>query len=208
MAALAKNAFPAETIVIRPEVFIKILLHIHRFWNADQAYQDQKRVAGFVLGRVDGNELLITDAEPVCHDEGGSLPEVFEEVFFQHAQDYNQSNAQAELPDRVRGFYSSHFEQGLKFTAADIRNLIPFLNDDPACFGLIVDVHHIDKIDCFKCFTLDPGVGGFFSAMSEYKEIPWRMETFKDMDKLLSIFKNLIRNVTSHGPLITEIDEY
>ncbi|MHA1733631.1 MAG: hypothetical protein ACTSU5_16910 [Promethearchaeota archaeon] len=201
---------PAEPekrmIVLYPEAFIKILLHAYRFLKRDGARLSGERVYGFLLGREEDGETHVLDVEPVTH--GGKSILVFDDVIHGHASDINRSNSEAGLYDRVKGFYATHTSFGLKFTASEIKNLIPFQNADPNCVGMVVDVDKLDDIDCFRFYSLEKGQGGFYSAMSEYHEVPWRMETFGDVHKILQIFRPLISNITSGKPLITEIDEY
>ncbi|GAB4318154.1 MAG: hypothetical protein Kow0069_21200 [Promethearchaeota archaeon] len=196
---------PPRVVVVYPEAFLKVLLHAYRF----EAHVTEKRsrVFGLLLGREDGHETLVVDAEPVGHESGDSNAD-FGEILLQHAKDINRSNAEASLTDRVKGYYVTHHQLGLKLSAAEIKALIPLQEGDPKCVAVVIDSTRLDQTRCFSAFSLQLGAGGFYSAMSDYDELQWRMEEFDNTDRLLAFFHQVVVNVSRRKPLVTEIDEY
>ncbi len=185
--------------------YMKIMSHVLRFWGKALPPKDRQACYGLLIGRYEGDNILIRDVEPLMHNAADDL--LFEEPFMQMYSDINGVKAQVESQDRVIGWYRTVLAGGLKFTARDIRNQVKFQSLDPNASGLLFDPAALEGSLGFSIFRLQGT--RFFSAMSEYGKVPWEVKDFEDgdIDSLVRFFRDVTKAFKAGKHFIEEFQE-
>jgi len=194
---------PKETVQLKPNVFMTILLHTHRFWRLNSPKSEY--AFGLLVGRNEGTTRIITEAIPLMHSPKSDV--VFDEDFYKHWDDVNALKEDCDSLDRCIGWYKV-IERDMKFKAADIRNQVKIQTLDKRNIALLIDpTKYIQEGEYgFSIFHL---LGDrMFHEMCDFAKIPWEItELGSETDKVVQFVMEMIKKYHSDKPFVEEIDE-
>ncbi len=200
---------PSEkSIIIKPDAYYKMLLHVLRFGNKARDRRQFKEVMGILIGHIEGEpdkkgimDVIIEDAVPISH--GGAIEVAFapEDYVTFSTVDENY----AEKGWFSCGWYHSHPGLDIFFSSTDIRNQLGWQTPFPSAIGIVFDHTFLEKPGDlgFRTFRLDnPNKG----QMSGYHELKANVESPDSIEYYLKLIE-LINSVHSKEPPILEINE-
>ncbi|MFW9973422.1 MAG: Mov34/MPN/PAD-1 family protein, partial [Candidatus Odinarchaeota archaeon] len=197
-----------KRVIIRPDAYYKMLLHVLRFGNKARDRKQFKEVMGILIGRIEGEpdkkgirDVIIEDAVPISH--GGAI-----EVAFAPEDYVTFSMVDASYAEKgwfSCGWYHSHPSLDIFFSSTDIRNQLGWQTPNPSAIGIVFDHTYLEKPGDlgFRTFRLDnPNKG----QMSGYHEVNTSVETPDNLGYYLKLIE-LITVIHSKEPPILEINE-
>ncbi|MFX0007076.1 MAG: Mov34/MPN/PAD-1 family protein [Candidatus Hermodarchaeota archaeon] len=200
---------PSEkSIIIKPDAYYKMLLHVLRFGNKARDRRQFKEVMGILIGHIDGEpdkkgimDVIIEDAVPISH--GGAI-----EVAFAPEDYITFSTVDEKYAEKgwfSCGWYHSHPGLDIFFSSTDIRNQLGWQTPFPSAIGIVFDHTFLEKPGelGFRTFRLDnPNKG----QMSGYHEVKATVEPPDSIEYYLRLIE-LINSVHSKELPILEINE-
>lgn len=194
-----------ELVSINPDVFIKIILHTFRYWPVNGNGGEKAMVFGLLLGRIEGNTRVIKKIEPITHQKESEFE--MDEEFLKNIEDINRREFEMGALSEVVGWYRSS-DQGIKFSAKDIKNHLNFQSKNSKYIALIFDPHIFLKQEGHYGFSIFRLKGeSYYNIMSDYYKIAWEIGTIESSEQILMDFRRYIKNYYENKPLITEINE-
>ncbi len=200
---------PSEkSIIIKPDAYYKMLLHVLRFGNKARDRRQFKEVMGILIGHIEGEpdkkgilDIIIEDVVPISH--GGAIEVAFapEDYITFSTVDENY----AEKGWFSCGWYHSHPGLDIFFSSTDIRNQLGWQTPFPSAIGIVFDHTFLEKPGDlgFRTFRLDnPNKG----QMSGYHEVKAIVDSPDSIEYYLKLIE-LINSVHSKEPPILEINE-
>jgi len=197
-----------KTVIIKPEAYYKMLLHVLRFGNKARDRRQFREVMGILIGHLEGEpdkkgirDVIIEDAVPISH--GSSI-----EVAFQ-PEDYVTFSmvdvAYAENNWFSCGWFHSHPGLDIFFSSTDIRNQLGWQTPNPSAIGIVFDHTHLETPGDlgFRTFRLDNPAKG---QMSGYNEVESTVEPPDSIEYYIKLME-LINCVHSQESPILEINE-
>lgn len=196
------------SVIIKPDAYYKMLVHILRFGNKARDSRQFKEVMGILIGRLEGEpdkkgirDVIIEDAVPISH--GGAI-----EVAFAPEDYVTFSMVDAAYSEKnwfSCGWYHSHPGLDIFFSSTDIRNQLGWQTPNPSAIGIVFDHTHLEKPGNlgFRTFRLDNPAKG---QMSGYHEINTTVEPPDSIEYYIKLIE-LINCVHSKEPPILEINE-
>ncbi|MFX0143039.1 MAG: hypothetical protein ACFE9C_03095 [Candidatus Hodarchaeota archaeon] len=197
-----------KSIIIKPNAYYKMLLHVLRFGNKARDRRQYREVMGILIGRLEGEpdkkgirDVIIEDTVPISH--GGAI-----EVAFAPEDYVTFSMVDANYAEKnwfSCGWYHSHPGLDIFFSSTDIRNQLGWQTPNPSAIGIVFDHVYLEKAGDlgFRTFRLDnPNKG----QMSGYHEVETKVESPDSIDYYLKLME-LINSVHSKEPPILEINE-
>ncbi|MBN1803593.1 MAG: Mov34/MPN/PAD-1 family protein [Candidatus Lokiarchaeota archaeon] len=207
-------------VIIKPEAYYKMLVHVLRFGSKTREKSQYKEVMGMLMGYLEGEgeikDVIIEDAVPVSH--GGSI-----EVQFA-PQDYITFAAIdekfAEKNWFTVGWYHSHPNLKVFFSGTDIKNQMGWQTPNPSAIGIVFDHYYLEtdpefrrkyglkplnegEIDYgFRTFRLDDPS----KPSTNYHEVKSIVEFPDNIHYYLKI-KKLIECIHANEPPILELNE-
>lgn len=192
-----------ELVQISGSAFLKLILHVFRFWS-NKSKGEKKIVFGLLLGSIEENTRKIGKTVPLLHRDNKDLE--MDDKFMKQVKSIDRAEMENNSPYEIIGWYRSSTD-GVKFSARDIKNQIKFQEFNPKFISLIIDPQ----------IYLTPGEFGFsvfrlkgdkyYTFMSDYYKIPWEIESVEDPQSILQDFRNYIKSYFMNKPLITEFTE-
>ncbi|MFX1554115.1 MAG: hypothetical protein ACFFBV_09325 [Promethearchaeota archaeon] len=197
-----------KTVIIKPEAYYKMLLHVLRFGNKVRDRKQFREVMGILIGHLEGEpdkkgirDVIIEDAVPISH--GSSI-----EVAFQ-PEDYVTFSmvdaAYAENNWFSCGWFHSHPGLDIFFSSTDVRNQLGWQTPNPSAIGIVFDHTHLETPGDlgFRTFRLDNPAKG---QMSGYHEVETTVEPPDKIEYYIKLME-LINCVHSQESPILEINE-
>ncbi len=192
-----------ELITIRSKAFLQLLLHVFRFWN-EKVPSENKTVYGLLLGSIEGDHRVIKKIVSMFHTDNKNYE--MDAKFIKQVGEVNGKEIENNSTDEVIGWYRSSNE-GIKFTARDIKNQIKFQEFNPRFVSLIIDpkIYLTPNEFGFSVFRLKGEK--YYNIMSDFCKIPWEITPIEDPQEIIGEFQKYIRNFFLNKPLVNEINE-
>jgi len=197
-----------KVVIIKPNAFYKMLIHVLRFGNKVIDRSQYREVMGILIGRLDGEpdkkgirDVIVEDAVPISH--GGSI-----EVDFAPEDYVTFSMVDNEYIDKGLfscGWFHSHPGLDIFFSSTDVKNQLGWQTDfNPSGIGIVFDHTYLEKPGDlgFRTFRLNnpskPSDG--------YYEVKTVVEPPDDKKYYLKLM-DLIGSIHTKEPPILEINE-
>jgi len=197
---MAKNE---ELVRISSSAFLNLLLHVFRFWSIKDV--NKREVAcGLLIGIIEGDTRYVKKISPLLHQPKKDIK--MDEEFMRMVGRKNKEELDNNSMNEVIGWYRSS-QEGIKFTARDIKNHIQFQEHNSRFIGLVLDPQgylHPEESG-FSIFRLEGEK--YYNMMTDFYRIPWEIEEIEDAHEIISAFKTYIKNYFLNEPLIKEINE-
>jgi hypothetical protein len=192
-----------DLISISSVAYLNLLLHIFRFWSIKPT-GDKQIAYGLLIGNIEKNTRYVRKIAPILHRENRNLE--MDDKFMKQVGTINRRELENNSTNEVIGWYRSS-NDGIKFTARDIKNHIKFQEFNPSFVGLILDPKiYLDPNEFgFSIFRLEGEK--YYNMMSDYFKIPFEIEPIEDAYEIILSFKTYIRNYFLNKPLINELNE-
>ena len=197
-----------KVVIIKPEAYYKMLLHVLRFGNKVRDRRQYRECMGIIIGSLEGEpdkkgirNVIIEDAVPISH--GGAI-----EVAFAPEDYVTFSMVDAEYAEKgwfSCGWYHSHPGLDIFFSSTDIRNQLGWQTPNPSAVGIVFDHTHLETPGDlgFRTFRLDNPAKG---QMSGYHEVQTTVEPPDSIEYYIKLIE-LINCVHSKESPILEINE-
>jgi len=197
-----------KVVIIKPNAYYKMLLHILRFGNKARDRKQYRECMGIIIGYLEGEpdrkgirDVIIEDAVPISH--GGAI-----EVAFAPEDYVTFSMVDEEYAEKgwfSCGWYHSHPGLDIFFSSTDIRNQLGWQTPNPSAVGIVFDHTFLENPGDlgFRTFRLDNPAKG---QMSDYHEVKAIVEPPDSIEFYIKLIE-LINSVHSKEPPILEINE-
>jgi proteasome lid subunit RPN8/RPN11/outer membrane murein-binding lipoprotein Lpp len=192
-------------VIIKPEAYYKMLVHVLRFGAKTIRGQGYKEVMGILIGRLEGEgtikDVIIEDAVPVSH--GGSIEVRFAPEDYATFSMIDEKFAKENLFSV--GWFHSHPGLDIFFSSTDIMNQLGWQTPNPSAIGIVFDHTYLDRPGDlgFRTFRLDDPSKGEASGYHEVETIVEPPDNLKFYEKIIS----LISSVHTKEPPILELNE-
>ncbi|MFX1574101.1 MAG: hypothetical protein ACFFB0_15260 [Promethearchaeota archaeon] len=197
-----------KVVIIKPNAYYKMLLHVLRFGNKVIDRSQYREVMGVCIGRLEGDpdkkgirNVVVEDAVPISH--GGSI-----EVDFAPEDYVTFSMVDNEYADKGLfscGWFHSHPGLDIFFSNTDVKNQLGWQTEfNPSGFGIVFDHTYLERSGDlgFRTFRLNnpskPSDG--------YYEIKTIVEPPDNKDYYLKLM-DLIGSIHTKEPPLLEINE-
>ena len=196
------------SVIIKPEAYYKMLVHVLRFGNKTRDLRQYHECMGILIGRLEGEpdkkgirDVIIEDAVPISH--GGAI-----EVAFAPEDYVTFSMVDATYAEKnwfSCGWYHSHPGLDIFFSSTDIRNQLGWQTPNPSAIGIVFDHAYLEKPGDlgFRTFRLDNTAKG---QMSGYHEINTTVEPPDSIAYYIKLIE-IINCIHSKEAPILEINE-
>ncbi len=199
-----KNLKDKTTVTVKPMAYYKMLVHVLRFGSKTRDRRQYKEVMGMLIGHLEGEEaiknVIIEDAVPVSH--GGSI-----EVQFAPGDYISFAAIDEQFAEKnwfTVGWYHSHPNLKIFFSATDIKNQMGWQTPNPSAIGIVFDHTYLEKEGDmgFRTFRLDdPNKPG-----TNYHEVNTIVEPPDNLNYYVKIME-LINSIHTREPPILELNE-
>ncbi|MHA1144685.1 MAG: Mov34/MPN/PAD-1 family protein [Candidatus Helarchaeota archaeon] len=183
------------------DAYKTIILHASRFANSKLPIDTWKEIMGFLIGKIEGDDVIITKAIPMTH--GSSVEVEFSDEHYIQSAQINSWAAERDL--FMVGWYHSHPGLGLFLSSTDIKNQLAYQGPNPKAIALVYDHTLLDPPNHhgFLIFKLDsPDMG----VMSDFHEVPFEIEDMGVKDFTTTLVE-MIEKQSARQPLIAEYGE-
>ena len=196
---------PGKTI-LSIEAYNSIILHACRFANIKIPMDSWKEIYGFMIGKIEGDDVVISKCVPMAH--GSSVEVEFNEEHYIKSAEVD--SIAAERGEFIVGWYHSHPGLGLFLSSTDIQNHLGYQGPNPKAIALVFDHTLLNKEykdgsrhPGFEIFKLDdPKLG----RMSDFHKVKYVIENI-DVIKYTNTLVELIERSMLSQPLISEYGE-
>jgi proteasome lid subunit RPN8/RPN11 len=206
------------TVIIPKKVFLTVVAASVRFANARIPKDDWLEVSGIFTGRNDGDNVIISEAFPIMHQELDK-----DAVIDQYKwtdEDYEATYIIDELafskdpPEFVVGWWHSHPGFKVMMSHIDIRTTLSYQQNNPLAISLVFNptrlIRQIEVADKkgdpdkqlkndpgFKIFRLDDINRG---VEASYHTVDYRIDGYDTMEQLATLTQKFIIDITSFFP--------
>jgi len=192
-------------VIIKPEAYYKMLVHILRFGAKTIQGHGYKEVMGILIGRLEGEgpikNVIVEDAVPISH--GGSIEVRFAPEDYASFSMIDERFAKENLFSV--GWYHSHPALDIFFSGTDIMNQLGWQTANPSAIGIVFDHTYLEKPGDlgFRTFRLDDPSKGETSGYHEVKTTVEEPNSLEFYNKII----DLISSINTGEPPILEINE-
>ncbi len=193
-------------VIIKPLAYYKMLVHVLRFGSIAKKKSEYNECMGILIGELQGEaeikDVIVHDAVPINH--GGRV-----EVKFAETDYISFAAVDADFFEKgwfSVGWYHSHPELSVFFSAVDIRNQLGWQTQNPSAIGIVWDHIRFETIEGdmgFETFRLDDPskeMSSNYHTVETVVEPPDSIEFYQKI-------KELIDSIHSKEPVILEINE-
>ncbi|TFG06636.1 MAG: hypothetical protein EU539_07065 [Promethearchaeota archaeon] len=198
----SKKETDDELVIIKPNAYYKMLVHVLRFGNKVRDPRKFKEVMGILIGHLEDSKVIVEDAVPISH--GGSIEVAFSmEDYPTFAKIDEEAFSQGK---HSVGWYHSHPGLQIFWSSTDVQNQLFWQTDqNPHGIGIVFDHTYLDNEGDlgFRTFKLEDHEKGMKSGYYEVKTIVEPPDSVEYYSKLM----DLINKIHAKEPLILEINE-
>ncbi|MFX1591622.1 MAG: hypothetical protein ACFFCL_02915 [Promethearchaeota archaeon] len=206
------------TVIIPKKVYLTLVAAAVRFANARIPKDDWLEVSGIFTGRNEGNDVIITEAYPIMHQELDK-----DAVIDQYKwadEDYEALYIIDDLafskipPEFVVGWWHSHPGFKVMMSHIDIRTTLSYQQNNPLAISLVFNptrlIRQIEVADKkgdpdiqlkndpgFKIFRLNDANQGLEAS---YHTVDYKIEGYDNMEQLITLTQKFIIDITSFFP--------
>jgi proteasome lid subunit RPN8/RPN11 len=205
-------------IIIPKKVYLTIVAAAVRFANARIPKDDWLEVSGIFIGRNDGEDVIISEAFPIMHQELDK-----DAVIDQYKwadEDYEALYIIDDLafskdpPEFVVGWWHSHPGFKVMMSHIDIRTTLSYQQNNPLAISLVFNptrlIRQIEvaekKGDPDKQLKNDPGFKIFRlddvnrGLEASYHTVDYKIEGYESMEQLVTLTQKFIIDITTFFP--------
>jgi proteasome lid subunit RPN8/RPN11 len=179
-------------VKIREKAYRMIALHSIFYANRNMPREDWKEIYGLLIGKLEKDNVVITDAIPIT--SGKKYEVEFNEEHYSKAAEIDEIAIQKKL--FTVGWYHSHPGIGLFLSTTDIINHLGYQSVNPKAVALVFDFTDLgEENPGFKIFKLtDPELG----SASQYHLVSWKIiGKIPNYSKIEGIGDNFLKDVIS-----------
>jgi proteasome lid subunit RPN8/RPN11 len=206
------------TVIIPKKVFLTVVAASVRFANARISKDDWLEVSGIFTGRNDGDNVIISEAFPIMHQELDKdavidqykwTDEDYEATFIIDEMAFSK-----DPPEFVVGWWHSHPGFKVMMSHIDIRTTLSYQQNNPLAISLVFNptrlIRQIEVADKkgdpdkqlkndpgFKIFRLDNINRG---VEASYHTVDYRIDGYDNMEQLSTLTQKFIIDITSFFP--------
>ncbi len=186
-------------VQIKANAYKNIVLHASRFCNSKIPRNKWKEVYGFLVGNIEGEDIIVEEAVPMTH--GGTTEVQFEEKHYIEAAELDSKLA-GEGQDFIIGWYHSHPGLDLFLSSVDIQNHMGFQGPNPKSIALVYDpTKLLEGHPGFEIFRLNK-----IELTSGFHTVPWKILELDEKFFARSLFE-LSEKSAARKPVIEEYGE-
>ncbi|MHA2036749.1 MAG: hypothetical protein ACW98X_09970 [Promethearchaeota archaeon] len=206
------------TVIIPKEVYLTIVAAAVRFANARIQKDDWLEVSGIFTGKNEGNDVIITAAYPIMHQELDKdavidqykwSDEDYEALYIIDDEAFSR-----DPPEFIVGWWHSHPGFKVMMSHIDLQTSLSYQQNNPLAISLVFNpmrlVRQIEVADKkgdpdkqlkndpgFKIFRLDDVDSGIEAS---YHPVEYTIEGYESMEQLISLTQKFIIDVTNLFP--------
>ncbi|MFW9820251.1 MAG: hypothetical protein ACFFE5_11635 [Candidatus Thorarchaeota archaeon] len=205
-------------IIIPKKVYLTVVAASVRFANTRIPNDDWLEVSGIFTGRNEGDDVVISEAFPIMHQELDKDAVIDQYKWLD--EDYEATYIIDELafskdpPEFVVGWWHSHPGFKVMMSHIDIRTTLSYQQNNPLAISLVFNptrlIRQIEVADIkgdpdkplkndpgFKIFRLDDTNRGIEAS---YHTVDYKVEGFDSMEQLVTLTQKFIIDITNFFP--------
>ena len=205
-------------IVIPKKIYLTVVAAAVRFANTRIPKDDWLEVSGIFTGRNEGNDVIITEAYPIMHQELDKDAVI--DQYKWSDEDYEALYIIDDLafskdpPEFVVGWWHSHPGFKVMMSHIDIRTTLSYQQNNPLAISLVFNptrlIRQIETADKkgdpdkqlkndpgFKIFILDDINRGLEAS---YHTADYKIEGYDSMEQLITLTQKFIIDITNFFP--------
>ncbi len=189
-----------DTVIIKSEAYVKMLLHVLRFGSDDLDKKLWKEAMGACVGKIEKDQVVIYDAIPMTH--GKRIEVKWEDNDYAKFQILEEKYAEGMW---TIGWDHSHPGMGCFLSAADIANHFFWQEVNPKAVALVFDHTMLadEGNDGFEIFRL---TDVSLALKSDFHGVKFEVEPPKDKG-IYQTFREIANNIHRKDPILIEEGE-
>ncbi len=206
------------TVIITKKVYLTVVAAAVRYANTRLPKDDWLEVSGIFTGKNEGDDVIITEAYPIMHQELDKdavidqykwSDEDYECLYIIDDQAFSR-----DPPEFVVGWWHSHPGFKVMMSHIDIRTTLSYQQNNPLAISLVFNpirlLRQIEIADKkgdpdkqlkndpgFKIFRLDDINRGLEAS---YHTVDYKIEGYESMERLVTLTQKFIIDVSSFFP--------
>ena len=194
-----ENSEENTSVVLQSQAYKDIVLHSTRFCNPGINQNQWREVYGFLVGKLENNQVVVYEAIPMVH--GGATEVEFEEQHYIEAAEVNEQAAEKGF--FLVGWYHSHPGLNIFLSSTDIKNHMGYQGINAKAIALVIDPSKITTTySGFEIFILtDPS-----KLDTTYEKLKWKIVGL-DEKFVGQMLIDLSHRATAQKPLVEEYGE-
>jgi len=189
-----------DTILIKSEAYVKMLIHVLRFGSDDLDKKLWKEAMGACVGKIEKDQVVVYDAIPMTH--GRRIEVKWEENDYARFQMLENTLSEGHF---VVGWYHSHPGMGAFLSAADKVNHFFWQEVNPKAMAIVFDHTMLaeENNDGFEIFRLNDVS---LADKSDFHGVKFIVEPPPDKS-IYRKFVEIANNLHRDDPIMTEEGE-
>jgi len=204
------------TVIIPKEVYSTIVAASVRFANKRMNRDDWLEVYGIFIGKNEGNDVLVSAAYPITHQE--RRPEDVIDRVYWSSEDYVSfgiiDDAAFSKGEFTVGWWHSHPGHKVMMTQLDVRTTLAYQTNNPKAISLVFNPERlIRQVEVaekkgdpeiqlkedpgFKIFRLDDITRGIEAS---YHNVDYLIQGYEDMNQLVTLTQKFVIDITNMFP--------
>ncbi|MFW9824654.1 MAG: hypothetical protein ACFFE4_17050 [Candidatus Thorarchaeota archaeon] len=206
------------TVIIPKKVYLTLVAAAVRFANARIPKDEWLEVSGIFTGRNQGDDVIITEAYPIMHQELDKnavidqykwSDEDYEALYVIDDQAFSR-----DPPEFVVGWWHSHPGFKVMMSHIDIRTTLSYQQNNPLAISLVFNPMRLSRqIEVadkkgdpdiqlkddpgFKIFRLNDVASGIEAS---YHTVDYQIQGYESMEQLINLTQKFIIDVTNLFP--------
>ncbi len=204
------------TVIIPKKVYQTIVAAVVRFANVKIPFDDWLEVYGVFIGKNEGNDVIISQAFPICHQEKNP-EDVIDKVYW-NDEDYESfSIIDDEAFNRGEftvGWWHSHPGFKVMMSQLDVKTTLSYQQFNPKAVSLVFNptrllrqielpdkkgnpVKQLKNDPGFKIYRLDDVNAGI---QASYHEVDYTVQGYESMEQIVKLNQKFVIDITNLFP--------
>lgn len=204
------------TVIIPKKAYLTIVAASVRFANQKIPRDDWLEVSGIFIGKNEGNDVIISKAYPIMHQELDK-DAVIDQYKWSDEDMIVASEIELEAYERnefIVGWWHSHPGFKVMMSHIDIKTTLSYQQHNPLAISLVFNperllrqielpnrkggpVKQLKNDPGFKIFRLDDVSKGI---QASYHEVDYKIEGYDSLDQLVKLTQKFIIDITNFFP--------
>ncbi|MHA1194729.1 MAG: Mov34/MPN/PAD-1 family protein [Promethearchaeota archaeon] len=204
------------TVIIPKKAYLTIVAASVRFANQKIPRDDWLEVSGIFIGKNEGNDVIISKAYPIMHQELDK-DAVIDQYKWSDEDMIVASEIELEAYERnefIVGWWHSHPGFKVMMSHIDIKTTLSYQQHNPLAISLVFNPERLlrqielpnKKGDPVKQLKNDPGFKIFRlddvskGIQASYHEVDYKIEGYDSLDQLVKLTQKFIIDITNFFP--------
>ncbi len=204
------------TVIIPQKVYKTIVAAGVRYANTKIPEDDWLEVYGIFIGKISGEDILISSAPPITH-QVKRKEDIIDKIFWSEEDYASSEEIELEAYERnewIVGWWHTHPGFRVMMSHIDIRTTLSYQQNNPLAISLVFNpqrlirqvemperkgdpIKQLEGDPGFKIFRLDNVNRGIEAA---YHEVDYKIEGYDNMNQLVQLTQKFVIDITNFFP--------